>query len=378
MNAVPDFLRNRKSAAIGAKAVEGLGTALPPHVSIRSNRFTLVDGAGNEQPLQTLHMDAVVIDVSDVTVKMYFENKWEPGSVDPPTCWSANGIAPSVEAMTPQSPTCASCPKNERGSATSEMTGAAIKACRDEKWLSVIVPSIQMPFQFRVTPGSFKNFRAYFDGLKPYNLDLSDIVTRMEFEGDKTGVIKFQPSGYITEDLFKLREAVLEARATDALVGRNDRPRQAAIAGPEQTAPVQLQAQPQQVQQPGPFAATPAAAAGAPGFAQPNPAPTAATTSPSEPAKRGRRPKAAQSEQPQAPAHPGPTGAPQAPFAAGPAPQAPFAAAQPAAASPAGATASFATQQAAQPANFGIQPGVAPNSEITGLLNSMFGQGPQS
>src|SRR6202007_2206683 len=111
----------------------------------------LVDAAGNRRQhvqmgevavangkQQAMVLDFLVADVADHPCKMYFANPdWTPDSNDPPDCWSANGTGPSIEAINPQSPTCAACPQNVRGSRISKMSGASIKACRDEVWMAV-------------------------------------------------------------------------------------------------------------------------------------------------------------------------------------------------------------------------------------------------
>ena len=139
---------------------------MPPHISIQGNSFTLIDAAGNEQNEGGV-IEVCIADVSDVTCKRYYgDKKWTPDSKDPPVCWSSNGLGPSRDATTPQNSICATCPKNERGSAISAVSGAAIKACRDEKWLALILPKYPtMIFQLVLTPGSFKNWR---DFLKPF------------------------------------------------------------------------------------------------------------------------------------------------------------------------------------------------------------------
>lgn len=391
MNAqLPAWLQNRKSAAIGSRAVEGLGAALPPHISIAGNRFTLVDAAGNDKMLDTVFMDACIVDVSDVTCKMYFENEWSTNSKDPPTCWSANGVAPSIEAITPQSATCDTCPQNVRGSAESKLNpGMAIKACRDEKWMAVLVPGFNLLFRFQLTPGSFKNFKAYDEKFKGQKqVDISDVLTRFAFETGKNGVLTFAAASYIDEATANLREQALLTKATDVLVGRTDRPRMAALAAP--AAAQGTGQQPLLAQQPGtgqpppnlgygvtqeqpagaaPFVPSPAPTAAGPGPTIQSNAPIAAAASPSEPAKRGRRPRATAQ-----------TAAPTQQEV-----QAPFATNQPAAAgAPFGGvaqTAAPATVATAQPASggaasgapFGVQTAVAPNPEVSTLLNTIFG-----
>ena len=152
MNALPDYLQNRPTPRIAARASEGMGSALPPHISIKGNCFTLIDKSGAKQPLTTTYMDCCVIDISDVMCKQFYEQDWGPNADNPPDCFSANGVAPSREASKPQAATCAACEWNIRGSDTSALSGKPIKACRDEKWIAVILLCTDMVRQSRRRP----------------------------------------------------------------------------------------------------------------------------------------------------------------------------------------------------------------------------------
>jgi hypothetical protein len=278
---LPAYLQNRQSRIVSDGAADGIGAQLPPHISIRGNEFTLIDAAGNKQEIDEKYLDACFVDRSDVVCKQFYPEKWTEGSNDPPLCWSANGIAPSVEASEPQSATCATCPNNVRGSAVSAISGKAIKACRDEKWTAVILPKYPtMIFQFRVTPGSFIAWKGYVDKFKGQATDLSDVVTRLAFEKGKNGVLTFEAVSYIDEALFKARESAAVERKTDVLVGRLDRPIQGALASPAAGEQRPLPDNPA----PSAFGA----ASSNPGFA-PTPTLPNAGASPSDPAGAGRR-----------------------------------------------------------------------------------------
>jgi hypothetical protein len=232
---LPAHLRKTQLPRLSDRATEGMGSALPPHISIRGSEFTLVDAAGEETSIETKHLDVAFIDMSDVMCKLFYDSDWTPDSRDPPLCWSANGIGPSKEAMTPQAPTCQQCPNNVRGSAVSKLSGASIKACRDEKWLAVIIDGYKdLIFQFRVTPGSFKNWSAYSEKFKKQPFDIRDVVTRLQFEKDKNGVVTFTPTGWLPVPMTELRDKLVTSKATDGIVGRLDQPIQGAIAPPAQ------------------------------------------------------------------------------------------------------------------------------------------------
>ena len=382
---LPAHLQNRQIKSLTDRAAEGMGSSLPPHISIQGNSFTFIDAAGTEyQPILTF--DAVVVDVSDVMCKRYFDKPWDPSSstYDPPACWSANGIAPSKEATKPQAAACATCPQNERGSKISALSGASIKACRDERWIALLVPQmLSMIFQLVITPGSFKNWKAYTETLRNFGKELSLGLTRFSFKPKVNGELLFEDVGWVDAATADVIEAAVREKKTDVIVGRNDRPREtgAQIGGPvaQATLPPPNQFQQhlppadvliadltkgaQQQVQPGPF--VPAAAA-------PQPTPLAAfptvagpvVEQPAAPVEAPRRRRRTQAEIAAANA-PAPLAAapnafvPQtAPSAAGPAaaPQVPFPVAQPAASQPAPAP------------QFGMAPGMQVNPEMAAML----------
>lgn len=367
---LPAHLQGRQTKSLNEVALLGISAALPPHVSIRGNTFTLVDAGGAKQPAGPV-LDVCVADLSDVVCKQFYSEKWTPDSNEPPLCWSANGVAPSREAIEPQNAVCNGCKHNERGSAVSAISGAAIKACRDEKWLALI--PAQMPtmrFQLRLTPGSFKNWREYLEKCKGSQTDLSNVVTRMSFAPQTNGVLLFSAVNYIDEATANARDAGYTEKAFDVLVGRNDVPIQGALPAP--TAAQQLSQTPPQPL--APFVPSAVQPQATPFMGQPvvSAAPAAPSAS-AEPTKRKRRTQAeiaADNAQAGAAAQPAvafaqPAAAPIAPFRPQPAPEAQnpvFMAGQQAPTAP------------AQPAGaqFGIQAGVAPNPEIAATLNSLF------
>ena len=381
---LPAHLQGRQVKSLTERASEGMGGALPPHVSIQGNSFTFIDAAGNEfQPLLTF--DAVVVDIADRLNKRYYDKPYDPNAstYDPPRCWSANGLTPSREVGAPMHPTCDGCPMNVRGSDVSKISGAAIKACRDEKWIAFIVPQLpQVVFQFVITPGSFKNWKAYTETLRGHGIELSFAVTRFSFQPKTNGVLLFEHVGWIDEPTLAAVEAANREGKTDALVGRSDPIRQPALAAPAAAAQIGAPSglapalQPQQEvippRQPIPFGQTDQIQAAQPASAshmsQPFPAagaatmqpmtmaaPSAATAPAAEPARRRRRGAAEPAAAPQA----APATAMQAPFGA-PAQPAPAAAPQ----APFG-------QAAPGGAQFGIGGAQPVNAEMAAMLNQM-------
>lgn len=420
---LPAHLQGRQATGAAARATEGMGSSLPPHISIQGNKFTFIDGSGQESsngPM--LLFDGYIVDISDHINKRYYDKPFDQSakSYEPPACWSANGLAPSREAAKPQASRCDLCEKNERGSAVSLMSGAAIKACRDERWVAVMNPAFgNMVFQLIVSPGSFKNWKAFMAQIENYKVDPQWVLTRFSFEDKTNGVLQFTLVNWTTPEALAVIDAALAEKKTDLIVGRLDQPRTAALPGPAQptaaaippiqytttnpevpqgfgVAPGQPNGGPaftaqQEVIPPGaPQAPFGAPNAGFPSMTTAPPSPplsgfqataTSAGGSPSEPAPaaqaqpatRRRRNSAASA----APAQPALAGAPVAPFAPGPAPQAPFGA-QPAMqnanpTTPGAFTAAPPPGSAAGPSNnFGIGGGAQVDPAMSAMLANIF------
>lgn len=232
---LPAHLQNRQVRSLTERASEGMGSTLPPHVSLAGNSFTFIDAAGNEmRPMLTF--DAVIIDVSDRMNKRYYDKPYNPKEQgEAPRCWSANGITPSREVAVPVAPACDGCHLNVRGSAISQISQAAIKACRDEKWIAFIVPQLPaVVFQLVVTPGSFKNWKAYTETMRGMGVELSLAITRFSFVPGSTGELLFENVGWIDEATVGVVEASVREGKTDAIVGRSDPVRQPALTAPAQ------------------------------------------------------------------------------------------------------------------------------------------------
>lgn len=223
---LPAHLQNRQNRNLAAQAIGGINSGSPAHISIAGNRFTLVDDAGNEKPIQTLFLDVCVIDANAAVSKIYFDPSipFVPGgdNSSPPLCWSDNGIGASTAASRPQNTSCQMCEHNAWGSAVSKATGNKTKACNDVKKVAVVVPGMDMVFLLRIPPASLKNWGKYCNTLAGHGVDLPDAISRLEFESQ--GILKFTPVGYVDAPTAAMSDKAIAAKATDNLIGRNDRP----------------------------------------------------------------------------------------------------------------------------------------------------------
>jgi hypothetical protein len=323
MNAqLPAHLAHRQKRDLATIAVGGINSGSPAHISIAGNRFTLVDEAGNQKPMQTLYLDVCVIDANAAVSKIFFDPRipFEPGgdNSNPPICWSDNGIGASAQASQPQNSSCQLCPQNAWGYATSKATGKPVKACNDVKKVAVVAPGIDMVFLMRIPPASLKNWGKYCNTLAGHGVDLPDALTRISFESQ--GVLQFEPSpagdqgtSFVDARTAAFTDKAIEGKATDVLIGRNDRPwggqADAQKIAYAQAQPDRIAAPPAPVAQPmtpppqpfsrapaaGGFGAAPQTQTTAAPFAAPSapdPFAQAGTSSPTDvtPAKKGRGP----------------------------------------------------------------------------------------
>ena len=207
------------------------------------NRFTLVDGAGNEKP-PAMTIDICVIAANPVASRIYYDpgKKYDPSGGDnaPPLCWSDNGTGPSRNAAVPQALTCAACPNAVWGSATSAMTGRGVPACQTGKKIAFLVPSDadDICYLFKIPPASLKNLSQYIKTLSGNKIagrpvQISDVVTRVEFESQ--GVVKFSPIALVDEDTFNRTERYYgQPEVLNQITGRDDVARDPHIALPGQ------------------------------------------------------------------------------------------------------------------------------------------------
>lgn len=306
---LPANLASRQRRSVIEDMTAGIGSSRGPHISIRGGRFWLVTAAGMETAVQTFHLDIVIVDANKHPAKVFFDGPYVQGQDVPPVCFSDNGTGPSTQSMEPQSPTCAICPWNARGSDTT-FSGQPTKACQDRKKVAAIIPDdpTVTVYEFQIPPGSVTNLKAYSNALReqPTNvagrkLDVADVVTRVTFDPAKQFTMLFQAVALADDDrTIQLIDYIDANKLADVAVGRNDvacdpgvvTARLAASPAMTQLAPPAAQPAPQQpypgpAQVPTAFALPPQA----PPAALAGPAATAPAAAP-QPARRGRRPAA--------------------------------------------------------------------------------------
>lgn len=301
---LPARFQNRQNRRqVVQSVVQGLGMASPPYVSIKGGSFTLVDGNGEQEPVETKWLDCVIIDTNLPSRVFWGEKVYNPNSdvYEPPVCFSDNGIGASAQSAHPQSASCMTCDQNKWGSAISKATGKGVKACHVIKKVAVFpvigavgpdgtyqpTETYDFPFLLRVPVMSHENLRAYSAKFAGQDFDVSEVVTRVTFVHGQVGQLDFAAAGFTDEGTEAQVQKFLDARITDALVGRGDVPWNGVTQG-TQIAPRTAETVARIEQRPLPPGPAPFA-----GGAQQAPGTTAQpASSPSEAPKRTRRTKA--------------------------------------------------------------------------------------
>lgn len=225
----PEYLSGKTN--LTAAALAGIGANVPPRVSIRNNRFTLVDAAGvTIVRAEQTYIDTIILDANPRVSKIYYTDAFDPDDTKPPICFSDNGIGPSTECSEPQSPLCQGCEFNRWGSAISAM-GSKVKACRDYKKVAVFCNlKRDMHFLLAIPPNSFANWKAYCGQLGANGLNLCEVITRISFEEEIMGTLAFEAIGWMPEKFKASYEKWLEEGKFANLIGLNDKPIEKGLA----------------------------------------------------------------------------------------------------------------------------------------------------
>lgn len=251
---VPAFLQQFRNKDLDAEARAGITSfARPPHISIDNNRFHIV-GAGVDEvtDLEDFAIEVVVVGANKGRSKIYYDKPYDPKAADnsPPTCYSDNGIAPSVNASEPQNATCDGCSKSFWGSQTSKVSGKGIPACQDRKKLVVLFDGLL--YQLIIPPNSLSIWQKYAKEIADHpQLSLNIVRTRVTFDPKVQGTLNFMPLGFATvdgkgpaanltgftsqEDYGKFATQLQAKGPTmlDTFTGNDDKPRLTQIEGPK-------------------------------------------------------------------------------------------------------------------------------------------------
>lgn len=186
------------NSALGQAGAGGFST-----VSIKGKQFSVVkDGDRSiiEDPRTgdpASSIQVAILRVNPGLSKAYYARGFEEGVEAKPDCFSNDGVKPDANAPEPQAKSCANCPFNAFGSAT---TGKG-KACRDTKRMAIAtVDNLEEPMMLRVPATSLKNLALYGKLLTDKGVATHFVATRIGFDPQSTHqVLTFRPTGFLDE-----------------------------------------------------------------------------------------------------------------------------------------------------------------------------------
>ena len=281
----PNYLANR--AVAFDDFIGGLGIAQPPRISLKDDRFTLLDETGMTIAEPTLSLDVVIVSANKNASRQYYDpsKPYDPTNSEGPLCWSDNGVGPSKACASPQAPTCGACPNAAWGSAVSKMTGKPVPACSTRKKLAVLVGGQDGMFLLVVPPDSLGSLKQYMSSLAKMPASPEELVTRIKMENKQ---LVFEAVDWVPENFMAYIAEKIESDDAASIVNRHDEARDPAefnkltqVGAP---APQLRQSTPEVAQQPAqieppraeaPRRGRPPKAASAPPSFAPPPAPPA-------------------------------------------------------------------------------------------------------
>lgn len=204
--AIPEYMKqfmNRQSKDVDSAAAASTSV---PRVSLRGKKFRFIEN-GEEVKAVNDEVDVVIYGIEPDAgrfIKTYYDKPYagQASSGEPPTCSSEDGVRPSPWIGKPQSPTCAQCPKNMFGSATS-MKGRPSKACKDSKRIWVGFPGDPegVLYGMNITVSSLKALSQYGSDRRDSGVPLSLTITKITMMDDSEfPQLDFAVAGYIEAD----------------------------------------------------------------------------------------------------------------------------------------------------------------------------------
>jgi len=231
-NQLPAYLKNREMDAV-TKNLMG-GGSLSKRISIRGGVWRLLSGGKEIAVNEDRSMNFVIVNAAEKTSRSFYEGAYDPDAEKSASasCWSADSEKPDATVENPQSPTCATCPKNIKGSGQGDS-----RACRFNHRLAVVLENDLGGDVFQLTLpaasifGSGENgklpLNAYVKFLAGFNVPVTCVVTEARFDTSaSTPKLTFKAVRPLTEDesavCEKAGQTAAAKQAITFTVGKSD------------------------------------------------------------------------------------------------------------------------------------------------------------
>lgn len=196
-----------------------------PRISLRGCVFRMIEGGKEVATNDNRAMNIVIVNCAPVNSRSFYAGTYAEGENKPPTCWSDDGTKPSADCKTPVSTSCATCPKNVKGSGQGDS-----RACRYLRHLAVMLPNdIHEGRVYKLTLAATSIFGEGKKGALPLEsyaamvansgTNVSGLVTEMRFDTSvSTPKVTFWPAGYLdAAEYAKVKQLGQSKEALDAI-----------------------------------------------------------------------------------------------------------------------------------------------------------------
>jgi hypothetical protein len=181
----------------------GFGTTR--RISLKGSKFRELLNGEQVNVSKDEAMNIVIVDAAPVA-RTYYEGQYDPNAdAVPPTCWSADTQVPSPDVQNPQSPRCADCQWNVKGSGQGNT-----RACRYSQRLAIAIEGkldtiyqLQIPATsiFGETKNNAMPMQGYARYLKAHSTPVIAVVTDMRFDEDSdVPKLFFRPVRALSEE----------------------------------------------------------------------------------------------------------------------------------------------------------------------------------
>lgn len=209
---LPAFARKGELSAV-AKALAGGAQQTGHRLSVKGGVFRLIVDGKEIAAMDERYIDVVIVNAAPKISRTYFEGTYDDANPAPPACWSADGDKPDASVKTKQSPTCATCPKNVKGSGTGDT-----RACRFSQRVAVVLAndmeghvmqlSLAATSIFGKAEGDNRPLQEYARWLTAQGVDPTMVITRLKFDTTvQMPKLFFKPMRWLTDDEFATTKA---------------------------------------------------------------------------------------------------------------------------------------------------------------------------
>lgn len=203
---VPAFAKKGELSAIAKALAGGGGVQGGKRISIKGGVFRLISDGKEVAAVEERYLDVVIVNAAQKISRIFYDGAFDPENPLPPACWSSDGDKPDASIKEPQSGTCASCPKNIKGSGNGES-----RACRFNQRLAVVLANdmegdvLQLTLPATSIFGKEVNddrpLQAYARWLAAQNIGPDMVITRMKFDTKaESPKLFFKPMQWLTDE----------------------------------------------------------------------------------------------------------------------------------------------------------------------------------